>query len=192
MPRSRRPCAAASSGSTSRPSTSESSMFTPTTPSRARRAANAPTSSGSSLKPASRSTVTGMDAAVSRPRGRGSPPPSSPAPSGSPATTATPRLVVPSTGFPAAWSQRAEARSHAFGSTNGSPGRCMSRNSDAVSMRGSPRRSRRRWRERVHSPDRRAGPPRRRACAVDALVLRPGRRRRTGARRPLRRDRPGG
>ena len=64
---------------------------------------------------------------------------------------------MPSTGCPAACSQRAEARSQAFGRTNGSPGRCMARNSAGVSMRAAPRR----WRPPWPRPGARAGQARR-------------------------------
>ena len=55
------------------------------------------------------------------------------APSRRPSAAATPRLVVPTASKPAAASAAADAWSHAFGRTSGSPGRCRSANAVIVS-----------------------------------------------------------
>ena len=61
-------------------------------------------------------------------RGRSSPPRSPPRRRAAPSAAATPRLVVPIAGNPASASAAADAWSHAFGSTSGSPGLCRSAN----------------------------------------------------------------
>ena len=109
-------------------------MFTPTAPRPASSATYCATSSGSSEKPASMSAVTAIPAPVMRRTSSRVSTAIAPVPSRWPASNATPRLVVPTTTRPDACNQRADARSHAFGSRIGDPGRCMLRNSAGVSM----------------------------------------------------------
>ena len=109
-------------------------MFTPTAPRPASSATYCATSSGSSEKPASMSAVTAIPAPVMRRTSSRVSTAIAPVPSRLPASNATPRLVVPTTARPDAFNQRADARSHAFASRIGDPGRCRLRNSAGVSM----------------------------------------------------------
>jgi len=105
-----------------------SSMLTPTAPA----CSTADTVAARSSYPASMSADTGTStAAAIRATAAAARSAPSPPPSGTPSDQATPALVVAIAFAPAAAIMTADATSHAFGSSNGSPGLCSAANSSA-------------------------------------------------------------